>query len=96
MSEVSDVRKAFDDSLRRIDFQVGWLERATKGYNISVVNQYVKLFSSVLSGLSEKLRFREPLLVKVFDGMLLTGKELRCEAWDKYERFLSRREGLFK
>jgi DNA excision repair protein ERCC-3 len=78
---------------RWLDFQVGWLERATKGYNIFVVNQYVKLFSSVPSGLSEKFRFREPLPVKVFDGMLLTGKELQGEAWEKYKRFLSRREG---
>jgi hypothetical protein len=122
MSEISDVRKAFEDSLQRIngliegmraerdrveveferrlemfrlgcvdwsrfkeffeesfvvipkrsnewyivaprwlDFQIGWLERSTKGYNIFVVNQYVKLFSPVPSALSEKFRFKQPL-----------------------------------
>jgi len=78
---------------RWLNFQIGWLERATKGYNIFVVNQYVRLFSPIPAGLSEKFRFREPLPVKVYDGMLLTGKELQSEAWEKYKRFLSRREG---
>jgi len=74
-----------------LNFQIGWLERSTKSYNIFVVNQYVRLFSSIPSGLNEKFRFKESLPVKVYDGMLLTGKELQSEAWERYNRFLSRR-----
>jgi hypothetical protein len=30
-----------------LDFQIGWLERSTKSYNIFVVNRYVKWFSEI-------------------------------------------------
>jgi len=30
-----------------LNFQIGWLERQTKGYNIFIVNQYVRWFTEI-------------------------------------------------
>jgi len=76
-----------------INFQIGYLDRTTKGYNIFIVNKYVKWFTEIPSALQEKFRFKEPLPYKVYDGMLLTGSELQEQAWRQYRKFLSRREG---
>lgn len=76
-----------------LDFQIGWLERSTKSYNIFVVNKYVKWFSEIPQSLQDKFRFEKPLPFKVFDGMLLTGKELQEEGLRRYKRFITRREG---
>lgn len=78
---------------RWIDFQIGWLERQTKSYNIFVVNRYVQWIAPVPEALREKLKFPKPLPLKVVDGFLLTGKELQDEAFSKYRHFLSSREG---
>jgi len=76
-----------------INFQIGWLDRSTKGYNIFIVNKYVKWFAEIPKALQDKFRFREPLPYKVVDGMLWTGKDLQEQAWTQYKNFLSRREG---
>ena len=76
-----------------LDFQIGWLERSTKSYNIFVVNRYVKWFSEIPASLEDKFKFAKPLPFKVYDGMLLTGKELQEEAIRRYKHFISRREG---
>ncbi|MEM3464716.1 MAG: DEAD/DEAH box helicase family protein [Candidatus Bathyarchaeia archaeon] len=76
-----------------LNFSIGWLERSTKSYNIFVVNRYVKWFSEIPPSLEEKFKFAKPLPFKVYDGMLLTGKELQEEALRRYKRFITRREG---
>jgi len=76
-----------------INFQIGWLERQTKGYNIFIVNQYVRWFTEIPKALQERFRFKEPLPLKVYDGMLLTGEELQETAWQKYRKYLYRKEG---
>jgi hypothetical protein len=76
-----------------LNFQIGWLERSTKSYNIFVVNRYVKWFSEIPASLEEKFKFAKPLPFKVYDGMLLTGKELQEEALRRYKHFITRREG---
>jgi len=76
-----------------INFQLGYLERQTRSYNIFVVSQYVNLLDEIPSPLKGKFQFKEPLPYKVYDGTLLTGKELQNQAWETYKRFLSRREG---
>ena len=76
-----------------INFQIGWLDRSTKGYNIFIVNKYVKWFAEIPEALQDKFRFREPLPYKVVDGRLWTGKDLQDQAWAQYRKFLSRREG---
>jgi len=77
---------------RIIDFQLGWLERSTRSYNIFIVNQYVKWFSDVPRELEQRFNLR-PLPLQVVDGLLLTGDEYQEEAWKRYRRHLYQREG---
>jgi hypothetical protein len=77
---------------RFIDFQLGWLERSTRSYNVFIVNQYVQWFSEIPKELQDRFALK-PLPLKVADSLLLTGEELQEEAWKRYHKFLSRREG---
>ena len=76
-----------------IDFQIGWLDRATRSYNIFIVSRYVQWLAQIPQTLREKLKFPEPLPLRIFDGMLLTGEKYQDKAWEKYKRFLRSREG---
>jgi len=75
-----------------IDFQLGWLERSTKSFNIFIVNQYVRWFTEIPKELESRFQLK-PLPVKVADGLLLTPEDTQEEAWRRYRKFLSRREG---
>lgn len=77
---------------RFIDFQLGWLERQTKSYNIFVLNQYVNWFAEVPQEL-QRLFDLKPLPVKVADGLLLVDPDKQEEAWRRYRKWLTRREG---
>ncbi len=81
---------------RWLKFQVGWLERQTKGYNIWVINKYIRWITDIPKAIEEKLRVEEQPPLKVIDGMLWTGKHYQNEAWKRYRKFLSRREGRDK
>jgi len=76
-----------------IDFQIGWLERQTKSYNIFVVNRYMQWITQIPEAIKKKLKFPEPLPLKVFDGVLLTGEKYQDIAYKKYYKFVTRREG---
>lgn len=76
-----------------VNFQIGWLERQTKSYNIFVVNKYIQWIAPIPDHLKKKLKFPTPLPIKVFDGVALTGKEHQDAVWKKYGKFLTRREG---
>ncbi|RLG90505.1 MAG: hypothetical protein DRO36_05990 [Candidatus Hecatellales archaeon] len=78
---------------RWLNFAIGWLERQTKGYNIFVVNRYVVWLYEPPEKIKQLLKFPEALPLKVFDGMLLTGKEYQAKAWEKYRQFLAARVG---
>ncbi|MHA1868834.1 MAG: DEAD/DEAH box helicase [Candidatus Heimdallarchaeaceae archaeon] len=80
-------------SPRWVDFQIGWLERQTKSYNIFVVNKYMQWITPIPESLRKKLKFPEPLPLKVYDGMLLTGEHFQERAWNKYRKHLSARYG---
>ncbi len=76
-----------------IQMQVGWLERSTESYNIFKVNKFINWFGDIPALLKDKFKFKPELPVKVYDGMVLTGKRYQDETWNRYSRFLSRREG---
>ncbi|MDG6996855.1 MAG: hypothetical protein JRN52_13120 [Nitrososphaerota archaeon] len=80
---------------RWLDFQIGWLERQTKSYNIFVVNRYVQWISPIPDALRQKLRFPTelPQLKIVGDNTLWTGKEHQEEAFQKYRQFVQSKEG---
>lgn len=83
-------------SPRWVDFQIGWLERQTKSYNIFVVNRFVQWIAPVPDALKKKIKFPEPLPFKIVNGFLLTGKEHQEEAFSKYKKFIRGREGKDK
>jgi len=76
-----------------IDFQLGWLERSTKSYNIFLVNQYVQWFTEIPRELKERFKTHPLPGLKVADGLLLTPEEVQEEAWKRYRKYLVRREG---
>lgn len=76
-----------------IQMQVGWLERSTESYNIFKVNKFINWLGDIPELLKDKFKFKPELPVKVYDGMVLTGKRYQEETWNRYKRFFSRREG---
>lgn len=76
-----------------IQMQVGWLERSTESYNIFKVNKFINWLGEVPTLLKDKFKFKAELPIKVYDGMVLTGKRHQGETWDRYKKFFSRREG---
>ena len=76
-----------------INFHIGWLERQTKSYNIFVINRYTQWLQPLPEELKKKLQFPDQPPFKVIDGILFTSKEYQDEAWRKYRKYLSKREG---
>ncbi len=76
-----------------IQMQVGWLERSTESYNIFKVNKFINWLGDIPTLLKDKFKFKPELPVKVFDGLVLTGKKHQGETWDRYKPFLMRKEG---
>ena len=76
-----------------IQMQVGWLERSTESYNIFKVNKFINWLGDIPALLKDKFKFKPELPIKVYDGMVLTGKRYQDETWNRYSRFFSRREG---
>jgi len=76
-----------------VDFQIGWLERSTKGYNIFIVNKYMDWLAHIPQKVRSLFKFKPKLPLKVFDGFLLTGREHQDTAWERYKKHLTRREG---
>jgi len=81
---------------RWVDFQIGWLERQTKSFNIFVVNRYIQWITPTPDKLKKKLKFPEMPPFKIFDGMLFTGQKYQEDAWGRYNKFLTKREGKDK
>ncbi|MFQ5911473.1 MAG: DEAD/DEAH box helicase family protein, partial [Thermoplasmata archaeon] len=78
---------------RFINFQIGWLEKSTASYNVFLVNKYMHWLAQIPSELREQFDFQPELPVKVYDGMVLTGKEHQEEVWSRYRKHLSQRVG---
>ena len=76
-----------------IPFHVGWLEHETKSYNIFVINKYFQWIYELPESIKKRIKIPEPLPFKVIDGYLHTGTKLQEVAWERYKRFLYRKEG---
>ena len=76
-----------------VRFNIGFYEFSTNTYNAFLVNRLASFFGEIPKGLEDKFKFKEKLPLKLFDGMLLTGIEHQDEAWTRYNKHLSRREG---
>jgi len=71
----------------------GKLAFCGNSYNIFVVNRYMQWITPIPLKIRERLKFPELPPLKVFDGYLFTGVEHQEEAWRRYRRYLTRREG---
>ncbi len=76
-----------------VGFHAGWLEHQTRSYNIFVINRYMQWITPIPLKIRERLKFPELPPLKVYDGYLFTGVEHQEEAWRRYRRYLTRREG---
>lgn len=72
---------------------LGWLERSTESYNIFLVNKYMLWLSEIPQQLKEKFKYKEKLPARIIDGMLWVGENKQDEAWNRYKKYLLRREG---
>lgn len=72
---------------------LGWLERSTPSYNIFLVNKYMSWLSEIPQQLREKFRFESKVPARLIDGMLWVGEDRQDEAWNRYKKHLTRREG---
>lgn len=79
-----------------IRMNIGWLDFTTRTYNVFRINKFANWLGDVPEELKKKFRFKPKLPLKVFDGMVLTGKEHQEEAFNRYKQHLSRREGSDK
>lgn len=78
------------------DLSVGYLTKSTDSYNVFIVNKYADYLGAVPSEFQQVFKFKPKIPLKIFDGMLLTGEEHQSTAWDRYGKFLLRREGKDK
>ncbi len=79
-----------------IPMQIGWLEHQTASYNIFVINKYIQWIYDLPKTIKEKVKIQEPLPLKVIDGYLHTGIRLQEVAWERYKKYLFRKEGKDK
>ena len=78
------------------DLNVGYLTKSTDSYNVFIVNKYADYLGAVPADFRQVFKFKPKIPLKVFDGMLLTGEEYQDTAWERYGKFLTRREGKDK
>ena len=76
-----------------VPFNIGWLERSTPAWNFFIVNKYVNWLGDVPQELKSKFKFKPHLPLSVVDGMLITGKSHQEEAWNRYRRYLVKKDG---
>jgi len=76
-----------------IRMNLGWLDHTSETFNIFRINKFMKWIGQIPRDIEKKFKFGEHLPIKLFDGMILTGKENQDKAWNKYNRFLTKREG---
>jgi DNA excision repair protein ERCC-3 len=79
---------------RFIDMQVGWLEYQTPGFNIFVINKYVRWLTPLPKDIESRLGVQPTVEMKVVDGLLKAPAGLEDEAWRRYRKYLTKRDQL--
>jgi len=78
---------------RFIDLQMGWLWRQTDSFNIFIVNRYIDWLYPLPPEIKRQLGFKEPPFKPIVDGDFLVCKPEETDlAWERYKKFLLRRE----
>ena len=79
-----------------IKMNLGWLDHTTETFNVFRINKFMKWLGNIPLDIEKKFKFDTKLPLKIFDGTVLTGQQHQDETWNKYNRFLTRREGKDK
>ena len=79
-----------------IKMNLGWLDHTTDTFNVFRINKFMKWLGNIPLDIEKKFKFETKLPLKIFDGTVLTGKEHQDETWNKYNKFLTKREGKDK
>jgi len=78
---------------RFIDLQLGWLYQQTGSYNVFIVNRYIDWLYKLPPEVKEELGFKEPPFKPIIEQDFLICKPEETDlAWERYKRYLSRRE----
>ncbi len=72
---------------------LGWLDHSDHAFNIFKINKFVNWLGDIPKDIQEQFHFKPIIPLKVYDGMVLTGKEHQEEALSRYKHFIMRREG---
>lgn len=81
---------------RMFNFNVGHLIRTSETHNTFAVNKFSKYLGTLPSEFEKLFTFKDPLPLRVFNGVLLTGEEHQSEAWERYREHLQSRDGKDK
>jgi len=79
-----------------IRMNLGWLDHTTETFNVFRINKFMKWLGNIPLDIEKKFKFETKLPLKIFDHHLLTGKLHQDQTWNRYNRFLTRREGKDK
>ena len=79
-----------------IQMNLGWLDHTTETFNVFRINKFMKWLGNIPSDIEKKFKFDTKLPLKIFDGHVLTGRNHQDETWNKYNKFLTKREGKDK
>lgn len=77
---------------RFIDMQVGWLEYQTPSFNVFVINRYVRWLTPLPADIENRLGLQPAVEIKVVDGLLKPAAGLEDEAWQRYRKYLTRKD----
>jgi len=77
---------------RFIDMQLGWLEYATPSFNVFIINKYVRMSTPLPSDIEERLGVQPATEAKVVDGLLKTSAGMEEQTWQRYRKFLTKRD----
>jgi len=77
---------------RFIDMQIGWLEYNTPSFNVFVINKIVRLLTPLPTEIESRLGMQPTAPIKVVNGLLKPPAGMEDEAWQRYRKYLTRRD----
>jgi len=75
------------------NYELGYLDHSANGWHYFIVNKYMMWLARIPEEIKDKFKFRKPLPLRVYDGMLLTGEDAQDDAWNRYRKHLTQRKG---
>lgn len=75
------------------NYELGYLDHSANGWHYFLVNKYMSWLARIPEEIRDKFKFRKPLPLRVYDGMLLTGEDAQEETWNRYRKHLTQIKG---